>query len=317
MSNTINICDFKIERGQKLHTFLQIPDTTTEIPVTIINGKNAGPVLLITAGIHGAEYPGIAAAIELGRDIVPEDIYGCLIIIHPVNIQCFWARREFIVPEDSKNLNREFPGNASGTLSEKIAYLLSKNFFSVADFYLDLHSGDIHEELYPYVYYPGLPNADISSKSRDVAKVLDMKYMVKSTATTGAYNYAAIAGVPSLLIERGGNGLCPRSDIEDYKNDIYRVMHKLGLVKSTLPPQSNIPIDVEDVIYLESNVNGCWLPNFHSSDRVKSGDELGRLTDVFGKIIAVYHAKQDGVILYQCSALAAPKGTILVAYGKI
>lgn len=55
-----------------------------------------------------------------------------------------------------------------------------------------------------------------------------MEFMVRSTATTGAYNYAAISGVPSLLIERGGTGMCLRQDIDAYKNDIHRLLHKLA-----------------------------------------------------------------------------------------
>lgn len=106
MSDTLHICGLKVERGQKLRTYLPVLDTKTEIPVTIINGQNDGPTLLITAGIHGGEYPGIAAAMELGRDISPEDIRGCLILMHPVNIQSFWARRAFVIPEDGRNLNR-------------------------------------------------------------------------------------------------------------------------------------------------------------------------------------------------------------------
>lgn len=167
MSDTLYIRGLKAERGQKLQTYLPVLDTNTEIPITIINGQNDGPTLLITAGIHGGEYPGIAAAMELGRDTEPESISGCLIIIHPANIQSFWARSAFVTPDDGRNLNREFPGNANGTLSQKTAWLLSQYFFPLADFYADLHSGDIHEELYPYVYYPGLPNSEISAKARE------------------------------------------------------------------------------------------------------------------------------------------------------
>ena len=67
MSDTLYIRGLKAERGQKLQTYLPVLDTNTEIPITIINGQNDGPTLLITAGIHGGEYPGIAAAMELGR----------------------------------------------------------------------------------------------------------------------------------------------------------------------------------------------------------------------------------------------------------
>ena len=102
----IEICGLTICRGSKLRTMLPVPGTEIEIPLTIINGAFDGPTLLVTAGIHGGEYPGIAAAMELGRSLDPQEIHGSLIMLHPVNIQGFWARREFIVPEDGKNLNR-------------------------------------------------------------------------------------------------------------------------------------------------------------------------------------------------------------------
>lgn len=316
MSDTVNICGLTINRGEKLRTLLLVPDTAVKIPITIINGYEDGPTLFITAGIHGGEYPGIAA-MELGRDIEPEHLSGCLIMMHPVNIQGFWARREFIVPEDGKNLNRVFPGNPLGTLSDKTAYLISNNFFPIADFYVDMHSGDIHESLHPYVYYPGQPTSEIEQKSRSIAKVLNMEYMVRSMATGGAYNYAASQGLPSILIERGGSGLCLREDIDAYKNDIYNIMNKLKMTSIPVKPRRHVPNDVENLIYLETMEAGCWMHYVHSGDFVEEGQILGHITDLFGNIITTYYAEQAGVVLYICPALSAPKGTVLVAYGTI
>ena len=244
MSETLNLCGLTVERGTKLRTYLPVPDTNVKIPLTIINGENDGPTLLITSGIHGGEYPGIAAAMELGHDIEPEHVTGCLIMMHPVNIQGFWARREMIVPEDGKNLNRVFPGDPTGTLADKTAYLISNNFFPIADFYVDMHSGDIHESLHPYVYYPGQPTAEVEKKSRSVARVLDLEYMVRSLATGGAYNYAASTGLPSILIERGGAGLCLHEDIEAYKDDIRNILRKLKMFSLPVKPRHHSPRDV-------------------------------------------------------------------------
>ncbi len=317
MADTLNVCGLTAERGTKLRTMLAVPDTTVEIPLTIINGEKDGPVLFVTAGIHGGEYPGIAAAMELGHEISPQEINGCLIMMHPVNIQGFWARREFIVPEDGKNLNRVFPGNPLGTLAEKTAYLISSNFFPLADFYVDLHSGDIHESLHPYVYYPGQPTEEIAEQARSVAKVLNVEYMVRSMATGGAYNYAASAGLPSLLIERGGAGLCLHEDIEEYKSDLRNILRKLKLLDEPVKPRRYIPRDVTDIIYLEALETGCWLHHIHSGDFVEEGQILGRTTDLFGETITTYYAEQSGIVLYVCPALSTPKGTVLVAYGKI
>ena len=290
MSDTLKVCGLTIERGTKLRTYLPVPDTNVKIPLTIINGDQDGPTLLITAGIHGGEYPGIAAAMELGRDIEPEHVAGCLIMMHPVNIQGFWARREMIVPEDGKNLNRVFPGDPMGTLADKTAYLISNNFFSIADFYVDMHSGDIHESLHPYVYYPGQPTPEVEKKSRSVARVLDMEYMVRSLAT---------------------------ESIEAYKDDIRNILRKLKMFSLPVKPRHHSPRDVENLIYLEALETGCWLHHIHSGDFVEEGQVLGRITDVFGNTLTTYYAEQTGVILYVCPALASPKGTILVAYGTI
>ncbi|MCD8198837.1 MAG: M14 family metallopeptidase [Phascolarctobacterium sp.] len=317
MSEALSVCGLNIERGSKLRTYLTVPDTNTKIPITIINGKEDGPTLFITAGIHGGEYPGIAAAMELGQEISPDDVHGCLILMHPVNIQGFWARREFVIPEDGKNLNRVFPGNPNGTLADKTAYLISSNFFTIADFYVDMHSGDIHESLHPYVYYPGQPTQEIETKSRSVAKVLDMEYMVRSLATGGAYNYAASTGLPSILIERGGAGLCLHEDITAYKDDIRNIMRKLGMFALPVKPRHHYPRDIENLIYLESMETGCWLHHIHSGEFVEEGQILGRITDLFGETITTYYAEQTGVILYICPALSAPKGTVLVAYGIV
>lgn len=317
MSDDKHICGLAIPRGTKLRTYLPVPDTNTRIPVTIINGINDGPTLLITAGIHGGEYPGIAAAMELGRDVPPEDVSGCLILIHPVNIQGFWARREFVVPEDGKNLNRVFPGDPLGTLADKTAYLISRNFFTIADFYVDLHSGDIHESLMPYVYYPGQPTPEVEKASKRMAKVLDLEYMVRSLATGGAYNYAASTGLPSILIERGGAGLCLREDIDAYKDDIRNILRRLKMFSLPVKPRRYSPRDVKDLIYLEAMETGCWLHHIHSGDFVEEGQILGRVTDIFGQTLTTYYAEQSGVVLYICPALSAPKGTVLVAYGQV
>lgn len=317
MSDTLSVCGLTICRGSKLRTMLPVPGTEIEIPLTIINGVFDGPTLLVTAGIHGGEYPGIAAAMELGRSLDPQEIHGTLLMLHPVNIQGFWARREFIVPEDGKNLNRVFPGNPDGTLSEKTAGLISNSFFPLADFYVDLHSGDIHESLHPYVYYPGQPTEELAAKARSVAKVLNVEYMVRSMATGGAYNYAASTGLPSLLIERGGAGLCLHEDIEEYKSDLKNIMRKLGLLNEPVKPRRYIPRDVTDIIYLEAQETGCWLHHIHSGDFVEEGQILGRTTDLFGETLTTYYAKQSSIVLYVCPALSAPQGTVLLAYGKI
>ena len=102
-----------------------------------------------------------------------------------------------------------------------------------------------------------------------------------------------------------------------YSTFLHNILCKLELLCSPQQQQKHTPVDVTDVIYLETDKAGCWFSSCRCGDKIKQGDKLGYLTDLFGNTITVYNAEQDGIILYQCSALAAPKGTILVTYGKV
>ena len=89
MLTTVCFANYHIEPGTKLRTLIDVPHTLNAIPTTFINGKYDGPTVLVTSGVHGSEYPGIAASMELGRELDPKDIHGCLIIMHPVNVSAF------------------------------------------------------------------------------------------------------------------------------------------------------------------------------------------------------------------------------------
>lgn len=214
--------------------FYKIAGTTLKIPLIVITGKNPGKTLLITAGIHGSEYPGIEACKRLSKLVNPNTIQGRIILLPCMNPNAFFERSAFVNPTDGKNLNRSFPGNKNGTETEKIAYALAKDFFPEADFYLDLHSGDLPEVLSSFVFIPGFGKQEVLQQAISAASYLDLNYGVKSVAKTGAYNYACLQGLPSLLVERGGYGGRESQHIEGFLKDIFGVMEYLELI-----PQKN------------------------------------------------------------------------------
>lgn len=301
--------------GEKTEGSVLIPGTSISMPVTLINGGE-GKTVLITAGIHGCEYPGILAASELARELAPDGLNGRLMIVHPVNPQAFFARVPAVVPEDGKNINRVFPGDRDGTAAEKTAYFLTDCFQSRADFYMDLHSGDLHESLVPYVYYPGAASADVVAQSRAAARVLDMKYMVKSSALTGAYNSAAARGTPSILIERGGGGKWSREEVDAYKKDVRNVLRHLGLLGGSAEPAENTPGELSGAVYLSAKRGGCWYPAVRAGERLEKNRKLGEVKDFFGNTLDTYYSESGGVVLYMTVSLAVRERGSLIAYGK-
>lgn len=301
----------------KRRTLAAVPGGRAILPVTEITGTAPGPRALITAGIHGGEYPGMAASMELAAALAPEDVAGTLTIIHAANPCAFWARRPELNEEDGKNLNREFPGDPRGTSTERLAHLLMDRFIRRADFYIDCHSGDIHEDLCPHVYYSKACAESVSRSSRDMALAADVPYMVPSIAQGGAYNCGAAAGVPSILIEHGGNGLCTEDDVAAFRRDLVRILRRTGVLtgdRFPAEPMKETPREVKKVLYVMAEEDSCWRTALRQGDPVKKGDILGRTTNLFGDERRTYRAEEDGVLLYINTSFALLKGKVAAAY---
>src|SRR5580704_12406806 len=120
----------------------------TTIPILVFKGSKPGPVLALTAGIYGYEYPPILAL----QRLQVKKLAGTLIVVHVANMPSFLVRTVYFSPLDGKNLNRVFPGRADGTESERIAHAITTQVIDKCDYLLDLHCGDGNESLRPYVY---------------------------------------------------------------------------------------------------------------------------------------------------------------------
>lgn len=300
--------------GEKVSGFWDIEGYS--IPTTIINGKKSGKIVAISSGIHNCEYVGIQSAIELSQEIDPENINGTVIIFHPVNYSGFFHKIPAVIPEDNKNLNRAFPGIENGSISDKIAYHFSKFLYPQLDFFIDLHGGDLYERATNFVYSPGIGDNKVIEVSHEVAQVLSVPYRVRSSAKTGAYNSAAIQGVPSMLIERGGNGLWNKEEVKEYKKDILSVLGYFNII-DILNEKNLNQKEISIAKYISSEVDGFWYPRYKAGEKFNEGDLLGEIKDCFGNIITSYYAEFDGVILYGVFSLAIKKSEEILAYGKI
>lgn len=306
------------KKGTKISGYVAVPKTELKLPVTIINGQNSGKTVLITGGVHNAEYTGIETAIRLAQEISPEAVAGCLIIIHPVNISGFENRTMSVVAEDGKNLNRIFPGDPDGTTGDKLAAFLTEMFFKKADRFIDLHAGDGYESLTPYVYYVGAAKEAVVSESEAMATAVLVPYRVKSyLATSGAYNYAGSMGIPGILIERGGEARWSEDEIKNYQEDVKNVLRYLKVLDEPMRSSAGKQLELVDVVYEEAEITGCWYPNKKAGEPFLKGENLGMIKDYFGKVLQTCIAKYDGIVLYQVSSLTILKKSPMIAYGKI
>ncbi|GCF95193.1 deacylase [Enterococcus florum] len=300
--------------GSKRNDFFEIEGTNLKLPVSLIKGQKDGATLLITAGIHGSEYPGIEAAKQLICELDPQKISGNVVIVPCVNPQAFFERASFINPTDGKNLNRCFPGKRQGTESERLAYALETVFFPMADFYLDFHSGDLPEKLDKFVFVPNFGPSAVVEESHRAAAVLDLPFGVLSKSRNGAYNHACLLGLPSLLIERGSFGERNQQAIAGFIEDAGRMMRHLGMSERPIYQDKKLKL-FKDLCFFESPMTGLWTPACEIGDQVKEGQLLGKIENFFGKKLWEYRAEQAGQILYQMVGLPITAGEHLITYG--
>lgn len=302
-----------VEAGTKVSGYIPVAGTPVEMPYTFIAGTNPGKQILITGGVHGGEYPCIETAIRLARLIQPSEVRGTLVVIHPVNPAAFHAKMQYYGPYDGKNLNRVFPGKAMGTVSERIAYTVSQ-LQQCADFYIDLHGGDIHEALLPFVIYSKGGGEAVSAMSREVSSYLGFPYVVGSVSENGSIGGAAGAGIPGLLAELGMCGRWSEEEVEEYIEAIRNTLRGLEVLEGKFVKHADVKYLVSMQVLTAAH-QGCWYPTKNLGEEVAAGEKLGEIRDFFGEVLSTYRADKAGTLLYVVTSLAIVEGDPLCAVG--
>lgn len=289
-------------------------EPATTIPFTIVNGAQAGPVLALTAGVHGAEYPPILALQRARATIDPKTIAGTVILVHVANMPSYLKRTIYYSPVDGKNLNRVFPGKPDGTLSERIAWALTKNVIERADFVVDLHAGDANESLRPYSYWMTNGAPAVAEQSRQLALafgfdhiVVDRNRPTDPKASVYLSNTAITRGKPAVTIESGGLGMSDEESIARIERGIAGVMRHLKM-QATGPEPSAHPVWLDRSLVVTSPATGIFYWMVERGHTVAEGTLIGYVTDFFGNRLAEIRAPFAGELLYVIGTPAINKG---------
>jgi predicted deacylase len=284
------------------------------IPVTTITGARPGPALALIAGNHGYEYPPILALQRLRAQINEASLAGTVIMVHVANMPSFLGRTVYFNPLDGKNLNRVYPGSWNGTPSERIAYKITKEVIERADYVLDLHCGDGNEWLRPYVYQAvtGTPRLDSWIERLALAFGIDHILIDRNRPTDPAASLycsttAITRGKPALTIESGSLGQTDDVSVECIVSGVRGVMRELKMTEDGPGPVTR-PVYLEPSVVLTSPETGLLYPLVKPDQKVEADSPVVRITDFFGKELAVVRTPIGGVVLYVVSTPPIVKG---------
>ncbi|WP_164871821.1 succinylglutamate desuccinylase/aspartoacylase family protein [Solirhodobacter olei] len=300
--------NLKTGSARKLQGHLK-PDHDLEIPYTLIEGTRPGPVLVITAGVHGSEFCSIEAATRM-TTMQPEELEGTLLVLPILNVNGFWKRSIYVMPEDGQNLNRVFPGRPDGSASERLANWLVTCVYPLADAYLDLHGGDLDESLSPFVIYPHGCAASLA-----LARAFGLPTIIASGSPGHTVSAARQLGVPSILPEVSGNGLWDDDKVTRITDGIARVMAHLGMIRTAPANGEAVPRLVTMSVPV-APCRGLWYCFKEPDDPVAKGEPLGEIRSIFGEVLAQVNAGQDGLLLYRLTSLSVNEGEALLGIGE-
>lgn len=313
----------KLDNGQRSDTLISFNsgNELAYMPITVIKGKSPGTVYTIVAGIHGYEYPPIIAVQELMNEIDADRLQGTLIILPVANTASFYKRSPFVNPIDGKNLNTVFPGSASGSITEKIAHWITKEVIPVSDVFLDIHGGDAGEDLLPFICY--YDNKDKQTeKARLLSEASGIEYIVsypynitKAEPAKYAFKQAVQDGIVALSIEAGKLGTVQAENVALIKSAVYNMLDYSGIYKTGKAVIQTNKKHLYRQSYIRVPERGIFYSPVKSGDTIAKGQNLGYITDDFGKIRHQVIAPVSGTVLYKVGTPPVNAGETLFCIG--
>lgn len=321
----LRVGEIVAQPGQQASGWLVVPDGVdpgTRIPVSVFNGAKPGPLLALIAGTHGSEYTSIVALQRVRARLDPAQLAGSVILVHMANPTTFYGRRIYFGP-DGKNLNRVYPGQADGTLSQRIAYAITTQVIAPATHVVDMHCGDGNESLRPYSYWQvtGDPAIDAAGKRLALAFgldhiVVDRERPADPNRTLYTSNTAVRRGKPAITVESGGMGLTDEPSVHAQEAGALSVMADLGMLEApSLRVEKPLFVDRSQVV--TSPATGVWHPVVEKMQSVATGTLLGRLTDPFGNLLHELRAPFAGEVLYVVATPPVSEGEPLAFVGHV
>jgi len=298
-------------------------DLGSAIPVVVMQGTRPGPVLAILAGSHGTEYASIIAAEQLISVLNPAEISGTVILVPLINIAAFEQKVPHLNPVDGKNLNRTYPGKLTGTQSERIAYYITQQILERADHVIDMHGGDLDENLRSNTIWTKTGNEKQDAISRDMALAFGLDHIIISNdrpkdprQSIYLENTATTRGKPSITVEAGYAGTVDADDVSSLVTGSLSVMRYLKMLPHP-PTMIQHPVWIERVLTVSSLETGIFFPLVKKGTYVQKGMKIGYVTDVFGRTIFEARASESGVVLFICAVPSMKKGDTVAHIGAV
>lgn len=317
------LADVEVKAGRSAIGEVPIPrlvtGTPVSLPLRVVHGRHDGPTVLVSSAIHGDELGGVEIVRRVTEALAPADLHGTVILVPIVNIHGFLTGDRYL--PDRRDLNRSFPGSATGSLASRIAHVFMDQLVTRCDVGIDLHTGSDHRTNLPQV------RAELDDPvTHDLATAFGAPVLLQAKLRDGSLRAAGLAAGVTMLLYEGGEAL--RFDepaIVAGVDGIRRVAHHLGMTPDAEPPplpldeegRPRIPIVSRRSAWVRARRSGVTSMATDLGDRVAKGDLLALVHDSLGHRLSRARAPFDGVVIGRRQHPLVHQGDAIVHVARI
>jgi predicted deacylase len=261
------------------------------IPVIVARGIEDGPILGLTAVVHGNELNGLKVVQQSFKDLDNQKLRGTLIGVPVVNTIAV-HRFERHMP-DGADLNRIMPGLEEGNSSEVFASRILNRIVRHMEYLLDLHTASFGRINSHYIR----ANLDDPVTAR-MAMLQNPDIILNTKGYAGTLRKAASAmGIKAITVEVGDPNRFQKGMIRSGVLGIHNVMADLNMIEEDIHEPDIEPVRCSDSYWIYADRGGILEVFPGVTDLIKKGDRIAVIKDVFGDTVKEYFAPEDGIVI--------------------
>lgn len=260
------------------------------VPVIVAHGQSAGPVLCLTAALHGDELNGIEIVRRVMTGVDPKRLNGTVIGVPIVNVHGFQRRSRYL--PDRRDLNRYFPGDSTGSLAARVADSFFSRIIQHCDKLVDLHTGSFQRTNLPQLR-ADLRQHDITEMTRLFGAVT----VLHSPPSAGTLRRAATeAGIPTVTFEVGEPNRLQANAVASAVEGLRMLLAGLNISGEKRPSKRAQPVFYESR-WVRVDRGGILFTTVDLGQSVRAGQVLGTVTDPLTNVYTEITAPFTGRIL--------------------
>jgi predicted deacylase len=306
-----------VEPGKVGHGYLEVGEFPNgeriKVPIIVIHGSRVGPRFWIEACIHGDEYDGTIALLNLSTKIRAQDLSGTLVLVPVLNIPGFFVFKR-ANPFDDIDMNRVFPGSSDGTFAEQYAHDVLQEVTRSADYLIDIHSGGLDFKVCYWSIFEAA-GGEVEEKSKRVAeamlapapskppKILWREEKEDPLLKNALFAAASKRGVPSIIFEGLGGGQseyvetgAQDKSVLTIEEGLLNVFKTLNMIDGHAMALESQYVTIKGLVIYPCNKGGIFRPLVKLGDKISKNQTIATLTSLLGDVRDV-KSSLDGIVL--------------------